>query len=312
MSYEIAPIGQGFLWMGVYSMLFFSGFHARSILCLPEKTLYNYAFRITLFVILCITFVCHLFTALLLLSDVDPDHTIDPHHIVHAEWLLTTPLFILLICWLANSRRIQTAFLVGTDVLMIGSGIAAYNSPTETQFWQLLLFSGCVWLFLISQLLKQVYFVYYDGLAIRMMFINRTLFAFIVALITVSWNAYIVIMILKRNNTIDLTTEFILYIVFDCLNKGVYGLLFLGAKEVAEKMESRLANYTRSLASILPNHAVYKRLASSHDSIPHEQNSNLTITIPESPAQSQKIESVSSNRQFVHNYDTQLRTTTSS
>lgn len=265
--------------MGVYSMLFFSGLYLRSIFRIQKKTRYNYTFRILLFFITFTTFVCHSYAVSVLITDTDVSNSMDPHHCEYVKWLLTTPTFIVLICWLEKCKPLNTTLLVLADVTMIGIGYASYLAPTDTQFWELFIFSGCVWCFIIAQLLRQTYFFYYDGLAIRMMFLNHNIASTLVGLITVSWSVYPMIVILKRNDTISLSTEFILYTVFDCLNKGVYGLMFLAAKEVEEKIESRLANYTLTAAAVVPVKTAYKRLE-SHPTveleIPVDTQSSIT------------------------------------
>lgn len=258
MRYEIAPIGQGFLWMGLYSMLFFTGVYIRSIFRVQQKSYSNYAYRILLTSIAVITFLCHCFAASVLLIDTETSNSMDPHNYEYIKWLLTTQIFIILICLLQKSKPLHTFSLITADIVMIGTGYAAYLTPIDTQFWQYFIFSGCMWIFIVIQLLRSTYTFYYDGLTIQMMFVNRAIFSALVGLIIVSWSVYPTIILLKRNEIIDLTTEFSLYMVFDCLNKGIYGLLFLGAKEVEEKMDTQLANYTRTIAAIVPVHSAYR------------------------------------------------------
>jgi bacteriorhodopsin len=265
--YDITPVGQGFLWMSIYSMLFFSGVYLKSIFRIKQKTVLNYAFRITLFCISFITMICHSLSATVLLTDIPLHDSMDPHHCEYAKWLLVTPLFILLISWLQKSRRLHTAILITADTVMIVCGYGAFLSESDTQFWQLFIFATCIWSFIVIQLIRKTYEFYYNGYSIQMMFLNRAIFSLLVGLIIISWSAYPVVVVLKRNNIISLSTEFILYSLFDCLNKGYYGLLFLGAKEIEEKIESRLTNHVRTLTQILPIKSVYSKLQLPVDSI---------------------------------------------
>lgn len=289
--YEITPVGQGFLWMGTYSMLFFSGIYIKSIFRIEQKTRINYAYRLLLVAIAVITFLCHIATTSIFLTDLRHTIVFDIHHIEYVIWILTTPLFIILVCLLEKCRPLYTTMLVLADIGMIASGYAAQFSTSDTQFWTLFIFSGCLWSGIVFTLIRKTYFFYYDGLAIKMLYINHTLLSFLVGCIVVSWNVYPIIVILRRNELIDLSTEFILYSIFDLLNKGIYGLLFLGAKEVEEKIQSRLANYTLGLASVLPFQSRYTQHTNPEAEVAnHNHDTIVNITVQENTAVSQKIE----------------------
>jgi bacteriorhodopsin len=166
------------------------------------------------------------------------------------KWVATTPMMIYLICTLEEIVLSHTILLASLTVLTNASGYVAILCNNHDIFWCMLIFGSVCWAYSILSLLYRTFRFYSDRVTTRHM--NNWVFTILVIGMTISWSTYPCVFILCHQGIIGVEAEICVYTVLDIINKGAFGAILIGAKEVEEGVESSLATFSRSITRVHP------------------------------------------------------------
>jgi bacteriorhodopsin len=166
------------------------------------------------------------------------------------KWIVTTPMMIYLVCTLEEIALSHTILLASLVALTNASGYVAILCDNHDILWCMVVFGSACWAHTILSLLYRTFQFYSDKMTTRHM--NNWVFTILVIGTTISWSTYPCVFILGRQGIIGAEAEIIAYTVLDVINKGIFGAILIGAKEVEEGVESSLATFSRSITRVHP------------------------------------------------------------
>ena len=157
----------------------------------------------------------------------------------YVDWLLTTPLLLLFLGWLADIDRRRLGWIVGINTVVMGGGFAAalLTGPVRFALFALAAVAYVALLYLLLSPMTERANERTDGV--------RSLFVSLRNLTVVLWSVYPIVWLLGPAGfgLLTLSVDVMLTTYLDLLTKVGFGLIALNASAVLE------AEYGESFAS---------------------------------------------------------------
>ncbi|MDY6774746.1 MAG: bacteriorhodopsin [Halobacteria archaeon] len=150
----------------------------------------------------------------------------------YADWLITTPLLILDLGLLAGVKRKTYAALIGSDVAMIGSGVAASLSTSWVKY--VYFSAGSVAYVVLLYLLMRTLSDAARGRGVA------SLFQKLRNLTVVLWSVYPVVWLVGPYGTglLEPATEIIIILYLDLITKVGFGFILVNSHDVVSSIRT--------------------------------------------------------------------------
>jgi bacteriorhodopsin len=168
----------------------------------------------------------------------------------YLKWILTTPVLLGLLASLEKFRPSRIAKLMFLDVIAMVCGYLSYVAATPAIRWLFMGLGMIAWVATLAILIVRT--IRFYGGHLVLFHTTRPMFLLLTAGVAVSWSLYPVVITLHETDVIPLPGVYIAFAILDFVNKGIFGCLLIGTKEIDEGIDSKLAGYAQAAERIVP------------------------------------------------------------